>query len=175
MLIRTSNSGSDPASHGVYRIQEECHIGRGDADVLDHDGQVIAGHVVARKLPKPGHGNNEHESVQPIAGLEQAPQVKAGPGRPAPDLGQRVFNLLHLDSDDGMVRIPVGVEIDNNPIHGEAIKMTDSQMQKEADYYMAQKLLKQLLSAGLISLDEFDKITELNRKKFSPVLAEIMS
>ena len=49
-----------------------------------------------------------------------------------------------------------------------------SQMQKEADYYMAQKILKQLLSAELISLDEFDKITELNRKKFSPVLAKIM-
>ena len=64
---------------------------------------------------------------------------------------------------------------DNSQIHGEAIKMTNSQMQKEADYYMAQKLLKQLLSAGLISLDEFDKISELNLKKFSPVLAKIMS
>ena len=63
---------------------------------------------------------------------------------------------------------------DKNPIPSEAIKMTDSQMQEEADYYMAQKLLKQLLSVGLISLDEFDKITELNRKKFSPVLAKIM-
>ena len=63
---------------------------------------------------------------------------------------------------------------DNNPIPSEDIKMTNGQMQKEADYYMAQKLLKQLLSVGLISLDEFDKITELNRKKFSPVLAKIM-
>ena len=64
---------------------------------------------------------------------------------------------------------------DNNPIPSETIEMSNSQMQKEADYYMAQKLLKQLLSAGLISLDEFDKITELNLKKFSPVLAKIMS
>ncbi len=64
--------------------------------------------------------------------------------------------------------------IDSSQIHGEAMKMTNSQMQKEADYYMAQKILKQLLSAELISLDEFDKITELNRKKFSPVLAKIM-
>lgn len=63
---------------------------------------------------------------------------------------------------------------DNSQIHGEAKKMTSSQMQKEADYYMAQKLLKQLLSAGFISLDEFDRITELNRKKFSPGLANIM-
>ena len=63
---------------------------------------------------------------------------------------------------------------DNNPIHGEALKMNNGQMQKEADYYMAQKLLKQLLSVGLISPDEFDKITELNRKKLSPILAKIM-
>ena len=63
---------------------------------------------------------------------------------------------------------------DSSQIHGEAMKMTNSQMQKEADYYMAQKILKQLLSAELISLDEFDKITELNRKKFSPALAKIM-
>ncbi len=63
---------------------------------------------------------------------------------------------------------------DNKPKPSEDIKMTNSQLQKEADYYMAQKLLKQLLSVGLISLDEFDKITELNRKKFSPILAKIM-
>lgn len=63
---------------------------------------------------------------------------------------------------------------DENPIPGEVIRMTDSQMKKEADYYMAQKLLKQLLYKGFISQSEFDKITELNRKKFSPVLARIM-
>jgi len=63
---------------------------------------------------------------------------------------------------------------DENHILGEIIRMTDSQMKKEVDYYMAQKLLKQLLSEGFISQGEFDKITELNRKKFSPVLARIM-
>ena len=63
---------------------------------------------------------------------------------------------------------------DNSQIHGEAIKMTNSQMQKEADYYMAQKLLEQLLSAGFVSQDEFNKITELNREKFSPILAGLM-
>ena len=62
----------------------------------------------------------------------------------------------------------------DNPIHGEIIKMTGSQMQKEADYHMAQKLLEQLLSAGFVSQDEFNKITELNREKFSPILAGLM-
>lgn len=61
-----------------------------------------------------------------------------------------------------------------NPIQGEAIKMTNSQMQKEADYYMAQKLLEKVLSEGFISQDEFDEITELNRKRISPILANIM-
>ncbi|MBN2883474.1 MAG: hypothetical protein JXN10_08090 [Clostridia bacterium] len=62
----------------------------------------------------------------------------------------------------------------DNPIHGESTKMTGGQMQKEADYHMAQKLLEQLLSARLVSQDEFNKITELNRKKFSPIFAGLM-
>jgi hypothetical protein len=40
---------------------------------------------------------------------------------------------------------------------------------------MAQKLVKAMLEKGLISVDEFNKITEKNRKTFSPYLAEIMS
>lgn len=47
-------------------------------------------------------------------------------------------------------------------------------LQREFDYYTAQKLLKILLDAGQISEDEFDKITALNRKSFSPFLSEIM-
>lgn len=47
-------------------------------------------------------------------------------------------------------------------------------LQREFDYYMAQKLLKSLLDAGLISEGEFDKITEKNRQSFSPYLARIM-
>lgn len=50
----------------------------------------------------------------------------------------------------------------------------DINIQNEFDYYRSQKILESLLSAGLISLLEFDKITELNRQYFSPFLAEIM-
>lgn len=50
----------------------------------------------------------------------------------------------------------------------------DINIQNEFDYYRSQKILESLLSAGLISLLEFDKITELNRHYFSPFLAEIM-
>ena len=49
------------------------------------------------------------------------------------------------------------------------------ELQGEYDFYVAQKLLRSLLDHGLISVAEFDKITELNRQSFSPPLAEIMS
>lgn len=51
---------------------------------------------------------------------------------------------------------------------------TQEELQREYDYILAQKILKSILQKGLISVDEFNKITELNRKTFSPYLAEIM-
>ena len=51
---------------------------------------------------------------------------------------------------------------------------TDEELQKEFDYYMAQKLLKKLREADLISEGELDKITEKNLQSFSPYLARIM-
>ncbi len=47
-------------------------------------------------------------------------------------------------------------------------------IQRDFDYFMAQKALEALLSAGLISLVEFNKLTQLNRDTFSPMWAEIM-
>lgn len=48
------------------------------------------------------------------------------------------------------------------------------QMQREVDYVRAQQILTAMMNCGLISLSEFNKITDLNRKTFSPLLAEIM-
>ncbi|KAF5065371.1 hypothetical protein DSECCO2_274730 [anaerobic digester metagenome] len=48
------------------------------------------------------------------------------------------------------------------------------QLQREVDYVRAQRILDSMLQNELISLSEFNKITELNRKTFSPILAEIM-
>lgn len=53
-------------------------------------------------------------------------------------------------------------------------KMTKEQMLRDYKYCMAQKLLKSMLDIGMISLDEFTKITKRNRQTFSPYLAEIM-
>lgn len=52
--------------------------------------------------------------------------------------------------------------------------LTDDDMRHEYDYYLAQKILEDMQNKGLISDDEFNKITALNRKKFCPYLAEIM-
>lgn len=55
-----------------------------------------------------------------------------------------------------------------------AYLFTAEQFQKDIDYYRAQKMANALLNSGLISLAQFNKLTELNRKSFSPFLAEIM-
>ncbi len=47
-------------------------------------------------------------------------------------------------------------------------------LQREVDYVRAQQILESMLDCTLISLSEFNKITDLNRKTFSPLLAEIM-
>ncbi len=51
---------------------------------------------------------------------------------------------------------------------------TEGELKQEYNYYLAQQLLSNLLSNGFITEDEFNKITKLNRKKFSPYLSEIM-
>jgi hypothetical protein len=47
-------------------------------------------------------------------------------------------------------------------------------LQREFDYYRAQQMLETMFMFGMISVDEFNKITARNRKTFSPFLAEIM-
>ena len=52
--------------------------------------------------------------------------------------------------------------------------ISQEQLQHELDYVRAQRILESMLQNGLISLSEFNKITALNRKSFSPALAQIM-
>ncbi|MGI6449038.1 MAG: SHOCT domain-containing protein [Desulfitobacteriia bacterium] len=47
-------------------------------------------------------------------------------------------------------------------------------LQREFNYYRAEKLLYQMLEKGLITKVEFNKIMLLNRETFSPMLAQIM-
>lgn len=47
-------------------------------------------------------------------------------------------------------------------------RLSQEQLQREVDYIRAQRILDSMLKSGLISLSEFNKITSLNRKSFSP-------
>ena len=52
--------------------------------------------------------------------------------------------------------------------------MDHQQIINEINYYRAQKITEQLYAAGMISFDEYDKITALNRKTFSPIYADLL-
>lgn len=51
---------------------------------------------------------------------------------------------------------------------------TEEELRQEYNYHLAQQLLNNLFENNLISNDELHKITEINRKTFSPYLAQIM-
>ena len=61
-----------------------------------------------------------------------------------------------------------------SPENSQVSVLSQEQLQCEVDYVRAQQILSAMLENGLISLSEFNKITELNRRTFSPLLAEIM-
>lgn len=56
---------------------------------------------------------------------------------------------------------------------GNLSKTTDEELQNEYNYILAEKFTKKLLEKGLISADEFDKITKKNQEIFSPLFAQI--
>ena len=58
--------------------------------------------------------------------------------------------------------------------HLTAIPISSIEIQQDYDYFMAQRASEALLYAGLISLEEFNKLTRLNRDTFSPMFVEIM-
>lgn len=53
-------------------------------------------------------------------------------------------------------------------------RMTLDAMQKDFEYEMAQKITKNLLEQGLISIDEYDRISELNAQNFSPFYSDLL-
>jgi hypothetical protein len=63
-------------------------------------------------------------------------------------------------------------EMSENKI--EPRRASQEQLQREFDYIQAEKLLKRMLEKGLITTEEFEKTTVLNRQTFSPMLARIM-
>lgn len=55
-----------------------------------------------------------------------------------------------------------------------AHEITPEELQREFDYYRAQKVLETMFMFDMISVDEFHKISAQNRRTFSPFLSEIM-
>jgi hypothetical protein len=51
---------------------------------------------------------------------------------------------------------------------------TQEDIDRDINYHKAQKVAEKMLSLGLISLSEFNKLTQINRQTFSPFLVEIM-
>ena len=52
-------------------------------------------------------------------------------------------------------------------------KITIGGMQKDYEFRCAQKMTLALFDAGLLSKDEFEQISSLNTKTFTPFLAEL--
>ncbi|XBG72109.1 SHOCT domain-containing protein [Enterococcus cecorum] len=55
-----------------------------------------------------------------------------------------------------------------------AHEITQEELRREYDFYMAQKMLETMFMFSMISVDEFHKISAVNRKTFSLFLSEIM-
>lgn len=77
-----------------------------------------------------------------------------------------------MNSEQTPLLTPIALE--ELPISAAPTPPTTEQLQREAGYHKAQLLLQNMLDSGLISLSEYNKITLLNRKTFSPYLVEIM-
>ncbi|EOB2967833.1 MAG TPA: SHOCT domain-containing protein [Pseudogracilibacillus sp.] len=54
-------------------------------------------------------------------------------------------------------------------------KPTEKQLQNELNFLLAEEMLTKLLERELISPEEFNQISKLNRKKFNPLLGPLMS
>lgn len=50
---------------------------------------------------------------------------------------------------------------------------TDERIRDDLDYQRAQRIAESMLDSGLISEDEFNKLSDINLKTFSPLFAEI--
>lgn len=53
-------------------------------------------------------------------------------------------------------------------------KPTNTEMQNEYNFILAEQMTRKLLNKGLISVDEFNKIMAKNRRSFSPYISRIM-
>ena len=60
------------------------------------------------------------------------------------------------------------------PVSAAPKPIQQADIEQDYDFFQAQKVAENMLELGLISLSEFNKLTEINRKTFSPFWVEIM-
>lgn len=58
--------------------------------------------------------------------------------------------------------------------HMRGICMDQKKIYDELDYHMAQEITEKLYQSGFISFVEYDKLTDLNRRSFSPLFADLL-
>lgn len=61
----------------------------------------------------------------------------------------------------------------NETTNVQSVYFTQERIQGDLDYKMAQQIAKIMLDSGLISVDEFNKLSDINLETFSPLFAEI--
>ena len=62
----------------------------------------------------------------------------------------------------------------NDPIETKPRSISAKSMQSDYKFAVAEMINKKLLNEGLITLDESSKLSELNKKTFNPLYAEIL-
>ena len=61
-----------------------------------------------------------------------------------------------------------------NKSHLDSSSVSHQKILDEIGYYKAQTITELLYSAGLITIDEYNKLTEINRQTFSPMYADLL-
>ena len=61
------------------------------------------------------------------------------------------------------------------PVSAAPKPIQQADIEQDYNFFQAQKVAENMLELGLISLSEFNKLTEINRKTFSSFWVEIMS
>ena len=93
------------------------------------------------------------------------PRCKSRPLADPERIGQGTFFVPKSEN------LPVRTEPDIQAI---LKQITQEEIQRDFDYYMAQRVAEQLKNARLISIDEFNKLTAINRRTFLPMNVEIL-
>lgn len=62
----------------------------------------------------------------------------------------------------------------NENTNAQSEYFTDDRIKGDLNYRQAQIIAQKMLDCDLISVAEFNKLTDINRETFSPLFAEIM-